>query len=152
MKAKPKHLNAAKRLDGKGVCLHLTAVLENDLRSYCKERGIKSEQELIRQAITKYIGDDYDDNTLKLTGIRDVSNQLSNLRDMVSVMFSYVHRMHLNLLSYFPEIPDELKETAYANASVRHEKFFANFQNRLKNDPPFFERLLHDYVTGSLDG
>jgi len=151
MVKKSRHLNSSKRLDGKTVSLHLTSVLENDLKSYCKDRGIESEQELIRQAITKYIGDDYNDNTLKLTGIKDLYNQLSNLRDMVSILFSYVHRMHLNLLSYNPEIPDELKDTAYSNATARHEKFFANFKKYLKNDPPFFEKILHNFVSGSLD-
>jgi hypothetical protein len=151
LKTKPKHLNASKRLDGKKISLHLTAVLENDLRQYRTEHRIESEQELIRQAIAKYVGGGYDDDTLKLSGIKDVHSLLSVLRDMVSVLFSYSHMMHLNLLAYNPEIPDELKDAAYASASARHDKFFSGFQNRLKNDPPFFEKLLHNYVAGSSD-
>ena len=125
--------------------------MEDDLRQYCRQHGIESESELIRQAIVKYLDADYEDNTLKLTGLKNIQENVSRLFDMVSVLFNYQHLMHLNLLAYHPEIPSELKEAAFSSASVRQDKFFAGFRDRLKNDPPFFEKLLHTYVAGSVD-
>ena len=146
-----KHKPLPKRLDGKKKLVPLTAQIEQDMRSYCREKGIDSECEFIRQAIVKYMDSDYDDNTLKLTGLKDVREHITQLKDMISVLFNYLHRMHLNLLAYHPEIAEELKDAAYASASNRHEKFLAGFRKRLQDDPAFFERLLHAYVAGTLD-
>lgn len=143
---------SSKRLDGKKKLVSLTAQMEDDIRRYCRERGIESESELIRQAIAKYLDSEYDDNTLKLLGLKDVRENLSQLRDMVSVLFSYVNLMHLNLLAYHPEITEGLKDAALGSASFRHDKFFTGFRERIRNDPPFFEKLLHTYVTGEMDG
>jgi hypothetical protein len=126
--------------------------MEDDMRKFCREKGIENESELVRQAIAKYMDSDYSDNTLKLVGLKDIRESLARLHDMVSVLFSYTHMTHLNTLAYHPEIPAELKDAALTNATLRHEKFFAGFQERLKEDAPFFERLLHIYVTGAVDG
>ena len=141
-----------KRLDGKKKLVTLTSRLEEDIRSYCREKGIESESELIRQAIVKYIDGEYDDDTLKLSGLKDIKESLAQIRDMISVLFSYQQLMHLNLLAYHPEIDGELKDAALTSAQNRHEKFFASFRERLRDNPPFFEELLHKYVTGTLDG
>ena len=140
-----------KRLDGNKKCILFTAQQEEDIKSYCREKGIESQSELIRQAVVKYIDGEYSDNSLKLIGLREIKESLSKLHDMVSVVFSYQHLMHLNILAYHPEIADELKDAALASAKIRHEKFYSSFQERLRNDPPFFEKLLHKYVSGSLD-
>lgn len=148
---KPRKKLTSKRLDGKKKLIALTAEMEEDIHQYCRDKKIESESELIRQAIVRFIGSEYDDNTLKLSGLKDIREQLSGLHDMVSVLFSYQHMMHLNLLAYHPEIADELKEAAFGSATIRQDKFFASFRDRLRDDPAFFERLLHGYVTGTLD-
>jgi 2-oxo-4-hydroxy-4-carboxy--5-ureidoimidazoline (OHCU) decarboxylase len=149
MKQKP---TTAKRLDGKKKLLSLTARMEADLRLYCRERNIENESELIRQAVVKYLDADYDDNTLKLSGLKDLRESVERIRDMMTVVFKYLRLMHVNLLAYHPEIAAEYKDAAFKSASSRHDKFFAGFQERLREDPSFFERLLHTYVTGELDG
>ena len=141
----------SKRLTGKKMCLALTPQMEADIHSYCRENGIKSENELVRQAIIHYIDKDYDDNTFKLSVLKDVRENLSQLRDMLSVLFTYQDFMHLDHLLYHPPIPEELKEAALSSATFRHGKFFTAFQSRLREDPAFFEKLLHQFVTGSLD-
>ena len=151
MKPKKAKLNPAKRLDGKKKLVPLTARMEDDLRQYCREHNIESENELIRQAIVKYLDSEYDDNTLKFAGLKDVQEKTSQLIQMFSVTFSYLLMMHESILAYHPEIADELKDAAFKSASLRQEKFFASFRERIKNDPPFFEKLLHVFVTGSLD-
>jgi len=140
-----------KRL-GKKKIVYLTAEISDDIRLYCRENGIKSESELIRQAVVSYMDKDYSDSTLKLSGIKGVKESLSQARDMVSVVFSYLGMMHLNLLAYHPPLPDELKDAAYKSSQARLDKFNESFRGRLKDEPPFFEALLHEYVTGSLDG
>jgi hypothetical protein len=140
-----------KRLNGKKKLVSLTAQMEEDMRSYCREKGIKSENELIRQAIVHYIDREYDDNTLKLIGLKDIRESLGTMRDILSVLFSYQNMMHLNLLAYHPEIDEELKKAAYSSAQNRLDKFFASFRERLRDDHPFFEKLLHIYMTGELD-
>ena len=140
-----------KRLDGKKKLISLTSQMEEDIRSYCREKGIESESELIRQAIVSYIDRDYNDNTLKLIGLKDIRESLEQIRDMLSVLYSYQNMMHLNLLAYHPEIAEELKKPAYSSAQNRLDKFFASFRERLKDDPPFFEKLLHAYITGTQD-
>ena len=141
-----------RRLDGKKKLVATTAQMTADMRSYCLQKGIESESEFIRQAIAHYIGREFDDNTLALSVLKDTRESLSQLRDMVSILFSYVNFMHLNLIGYHPELPEDVKKSAYASAQNRHDRFFASFQKRLKDDPHFFERILHTYVTGALDG
>ena len=138
-----------KRLDGKQKLVQLTAQQTNDLRHYCRENGIKSENELIRQAIVKYIDNDYGENSLKLSGLKDLKDSLSQIRDMLKIVFSYLHQMHGNILGYHPEIADGLKDAAYSSGQQRLERFYLYFQEQLKDDPAFFEKLLHNYVTGT---
>ena len=141
-----------KRLDGKPKLLAFSAQMTEDIRSYCREKGIESESEFIRQAIAHYIDREYGDETLKLSGIKDLREGISQLKDMVSVLFTYINFMHQNTLAYHHELPDQVKESAMASAQARIDKFFEAFRKRLRNDPPLFEKLLHKYVTGSLDG
>ena len=143
-------MNRKKRLDGKKILVALTAQQSEDLRQYRRENGIDSESELIRQAIVYYIDRDSHDSTLKLSSIKDLRDGISRLHDMVSVLFTYVHHMHRNLLAYHPEISPEYKDAAFSSAQQRIDRFYSSFQEWLRDDPSFFERLLHKYVTGSL--
>jgi len=142
----------SKRLDGKKILLSLTAQMEKDIRQYCRDNKIESENEFIRQAIVKYLDSDYDSDTLKLSSLKTVQEQLTKLFDMISLLWRYQHMIHLSLLSYHPELAPEVKDAAFASAITRHEKLFSVFQDQLRDDPPFFEKLLHTYVTGDLDG
>ncbi|MDR1389520.1 MAG: hypothetical protein LBJ31_06030 [Treponema sp.] len=141
-----------KRLDGKKKLVCLTSRMEADLKQYCRERGIESESELIRQAIVKYLDSSYDDNSLKFSALKDIRETVETLRDMIRVLYGYQRMMHINLLAYQGEIAEEYKAAAQSSATARHEKFEAGFRRSLRNDPPFFEKLLHGYVTGELDG
>jgi hypothetical protein len=141
-----------RRLDGKKKLVRFTREMETDLRSYCRDKGIESESELVRQAVAKYIYADSRDETLKLQGLADTAKKIEELRDMVDILFRYVRLMHINLLAYSAEIDAEFADAALKSATARHEKFFSSFQNSLKNDPPFFERLLHRFFTESPDG
>jgi Arc/MetJ-type ribon-helix-helix transcriptional regulator len=142
-----------KRLDGKKKLVSLPSSLEKEMREYCREKHIESESELIRQAIARYITpEDYRDETLKLQGLRDLRKLCEEIRDMLSVTFSYLKLMHTSLLAYNPEIDGELADAAFKSAAMRHGRFFRSFQESLKQDPPFFEHLLHTYFTGGDDG
>jgi metal-responsive CopG/Arc/MetJ family transcriptional regulator len=88
----------AKRLDGKKKLISLSAELEDGLRAYCRDKGLESESELIRQAIAKFIYADYQDETLKLQGLNEIQRKMSELRDMIDVTFKYMRLMHINLL------------------------------------------------------
>jgi len=136
-----------KRLDGKKILITLTSKLENDMNSYCRDKGIESANELVRQAIAKYIYSDYEDETLKLQGIKLTQDKLIELRDMINIIFSYICFMNINNLAYHPEIDQQFKQAALDSAKNRHNKFFNSFQETLKNEPPFFERLLHKYFS-----
>ena len=140
----------SKRLGIKKI-VYLTAEISDDMRLYCRENGIKSESELVRQAVVAYIDKDYSDSTLKLSGIKNIKDSLSQIRDMLSVLFSYLNMMHQNLLAYHAPIEEEHREAAYKSSQARLDKFGESFRARLKDDPPFFEKLLHKFVTGSLD-
>jgi len=140
-----------RRLDGKKKLVSLTSQMEADIRAFCREKGVESESELIRQAISKYIYPDYDDGTLVLRGIKDTQKKLAELSDMTDLAFKYMRRMHINLISYHPEIENEMAGAAFKSANARHERFFDAFQKSLKDDPPFFERLLHRFYTEDAD-
>ncbi|MDR0730418.1 MAG: ribbon-helix-helix protein, CopG family [Treponema sp.] len=142
----------AKRLDGKKKLVSLSAELEEGIRAFCRDRGVESESELIRQAVAKYIYADYTDETLKLQGLSDIRKKIEELRDMIDITFRYVRLMHINLLAYQPEIDAELADAALGSAAARHEKFFSAFTDSFRNDPPFFERLLHTYFQGDPHG
>jgi hypothetical protein len=138
----------AKRLDGKKKLVSLSAELEEGISAYCRDKGLESESELIRQAIAKFIYADYQDETLKLQGLNEIQRKIVELRDMIDITFKYVRLMHINFLAYQPEIAGDFADAAFASANTRHEKFFTAFRESLKNDPPFFERLLHTYFSG----
>jgi hypothetical protein len=140
---------SSKRLDGKKKLIALTSEMEGRITGYCREKNIESESELIRQAIVKFISpEDYSDETLKLKGIKDLMAKVEEVRDMTDILFRYMRLMHVNLLSYNAEIDAALADAAFGSAMARHERFFRSFQESLKNDPPFFERLLHTYFSG----
>jgi hypothetical protein len=141
----------SKRL-GKKKIVYLTAEISEDMRAYCMENGIKSESELVRQAIVAYIDRDYSDSTLKLSGIKNIKDGISQMRDMLSVFFSYQNAMHMNLLAYHAPLDDGIKDAALKSAQGRLDRFNEFFRNRLREEPPFFERLLHNFFTESLDG
>jgi hypothetical protein len=145
-------MTKSKRLDGKKKLLTFTKRLEADMRSFCRDKGIESENELIRQAVGKYIYADYKDETLKLQGIKQLQDKITELRDMVEIIFSYLIKMHTNILAYLPELDPSVKNSAQASAVNRHDKFFNFFQDSLKNDPPFFERLLHKFYSEDSNG
>ena len=140
-----------KRLDGKPKLIVFTAQMTADIRSYCRDRGIESESEFVRQAVSYYITREYDEETLKLFELKKQKENISQIMDMLSVFFSYINFMHQNLLAYHPEIDDQIKESAMASAKVRIDKFFESFRSRLHDDPPLFEKLLHKYVAGTLN-
>lgn len=140
------------RLDGKKKLVALTRELEQDIKAYCAERGVESESELIRQALVKYLDADCRDGALKFSGLKSLAENVESLRDMLTVLFQYLRMMHVSILAYHPEIEEEFKTAAFASAQARHEKFYGNFRERLRDDPAFFEKLLHGYVTGELDG
>ncbi|MDR1909495.1 MAG: ribbon-helix-helix domain-containing protein [Spirochaetaceae bacterium] len=123
-----------------------------DIKTYCRDKGLESESELIRHAITRYIYADYRDETLKLQGLGDMRKKMDELGDMLDITFRYLRLMHINLLAYNAEIDQDLADAALKSASARHDTFFRAFQESLKNDPPFFERLLHTYFSGEPDG
>lgn len=141
-----------KRLDGKKKLVRLTGEMEKDLRAFCQDKGIESESELIRHAIARFIYADYTDETLKLQGVKNVREKVEELRDMIDILFRYIRLMHINLLAYHAELDTELVDAAFSSAQNRHGKFFNALQESLKNDPPFFERLLHKYFSGESDG
>jgi hypothetical protein len=141
-----------KRLDGKKKQIAFTRQLEKDMSSFCRDKGIASESELIREAISKYIYADYQDETLKLQVLDTLRKQVEELRDMFELSFKYMRLMHINQLSYHAEIDLSLTDAAFESVNIRHNRFFEVFQDSLRNDPPFFERLLHKYYTGTNNG
>jgi Arc/MetJ-type ribon-helix-helix transcriptional regulator len=135
------------RLNGKKKLVALTADMERRIREFCREKHIESESELIRQALAKYLTADYTDETLRLQGLKDLIKKTEEIRDMVDITFRYMRFTHINLLAYNAEIDAALADPAFKSAMIRHERVFKAFQESLKNDPPFFERLLHTYFT-----
>jgi hypothetical protein len=83
-----------------------------------------------------------------LQGLQEIREKVGELHDMLDITFRYMRLMHINLLAYNAEIDSGVSAAAYKSAVDRHEKFFVSFQDRLKSDPPFFERLLHRYFSG----
>ena len=142
-----KNIKNSKRLDGKKFLVALTSQLEADMSSFCRDKGIESENELVRQAIAKYIYADYKDETLKLQGIKQLQDKLTELRDMINITFSYIRLMNISNLAYHPELAQQVKEAALSSAKNRHDKLFNSFLDSLKDDPPFFERILHKYYS-----
>jgi len=138
-----------KRLDGKKKLVSLTVQMEKDLRTFCRDNRIESENELIRAAIAAYIYSDHKDETLKLQGIEELRKHLEELHDMVELSFKYARLTHISQLAYHPEIESDLADAAFKSANLRHEKFYTAFQESLRSDPPFFERLLHKYYSGT---
>jgi hypothetical protein len=136
-----------KRLDGKKMCLALTSRIQRDMRSFCRDKGIESESELVRQAIAKYIYADYEDETLKLQGLKKLEDKQMEIRDMINILFNYIKWMHVNILAYHPELDKSFSDAAFNSANFRHDKFFNVFQDALINDPPLFERLLSKYYS-----
>jgi hypothetical protein len=141
-----------KRLDGKKLCLALTSKLEADMRSFRRDKNIESEAELIRRAVADYIYADYSEDTLKLQGMKKIQDQLAELRDMLDITFKYLNYFNINFLVYHPEIDPQLADAAFNSATARNDRFFNKFQDSLKDDPPFFERLLHKYYSEDKNG
>jgi len=144
MKKKPTN---TKRLDGKSKVFFYTKQMETDVQAFIRDKNIESENELIRHAISKYIYADYSEDTLKLQGMKNIQEQITELKDMIDVIFKFLNHFHVSMLAYHPDIDPTQVDAAYNSAKRRHEKFFNSFQETLRRDPPFFERLLHKYFS-----
>jgi metal-responsive CopG/Arc/MetJ family transcriptional regulator len=55
-----------------------------DIRSFCKDKSIESESELIRQAVAKYIDTDYNDKTVNRHVIKQFQDILSRCQLSIS--------------------------------------------------------------------
>jgi hypothetical protein len=141
-------MNPTKRLNGKKKLIAFDANMEARIKLYCAENNVESESEFIRHAIASFFENNVRDETLQLKALRDCRRRIGELRDMITVIFSYLRRMHESILGYHPEIPEEMKDAAFQSAQRRNERFFDAFKAGLASDPPFFEGLLHDYFTG----
>lgn len=126
--------------------------MERDMYDYCKRNRVENESDFIRHAIARFLEADYDDKTLLLSELKNLRRDTQNLRDMVQVIFSYLRKTHVNLLAYHPEIEAGFADAALKSAAARHDKFFSAFKNGLRQEPSFFEGLLHSFVSGDLDG
>jgi len=73
-----------KRLDGKKKLIALTSKMEADMRSFCRNKGIESESELVRQAIAKYIYADYKNETSDRHVFKQIQDILSRCRLSIS--------------------------------------------------------------------
>ena len=135
------------RLDGKKKLVAFTKTMEIDMHSFMRDKNIESESELIRQAVGNYIYSDYTDETLKLQGMKKIQAQNEEIRDMIDILFKFLERVHVSLLAYHPEIDQQLVDSAYISATHRNDKVIKALRGSLKNDPPFFERLLSTYFT-----
>jgi predicted DNA-binding protein len=131
----------------KFTALRLPEDLDRELDLYCGSRHIKSKSDLIRTAIRHYIEPDVKDETLRLIGIRDMQIKLQKVIDAQQIIFNFMVSVHKNNLCYHPEIPEQLKQEASVSAGKRFDKFYDSFQNSLKTDVSFFERILHQYFS-----
>jgi hypothetical protein len=119
-----------------------------NIEAYTHFNDIENTSELIRHAVQSYIERDSSNNTLQLKAAKANKDILVEIRDMLDMIFRYVRLMHINLLAYHPEIEDpELKKAAASSANARHAKFFENFRASLMNDPAFFQRILHVFIS-----
>ena len=71
-----------KRLDGKKKLIAFTSKMETDMRSFCRNKGIKSESELIRQAVSNYIYHDGKNKSFKPGARRQLKELLAELGEM----------------------------------------------------------------------
>ena len=139
--------NAQRMTKKKHKSFRLSEELERELDLYCSSRQIKSQSDLICEAIRYYVEPDVKDETLRLIGIKDMQVKLQKAIDMLQVMFNFLISMYKNNLCYHPEIPESLKREAFMSASKRFDIFYDFFQKSLKDDAPFFERILHQYFS-----
>jgi len=79
-------MNKPKRNYYKKKLISITEKMETDMQSFRRDNGIKSESELIRKAISKYIYTDYKDATLNRHIMKQIQDMFS--RCQVSVSFN----------------------------------------------------------------
>jgi hypothetical protein len=127
--------------------------LINLMQTYCIENNIKSESDLVRRAIEHYCIDrGYDDNSLQLQGIKNLESKIEELKYMISILFNYTHMAHESNLLYHAELDKNQIDTAIDSAQFRIGTFYKAFQQRLRDNPVIFDKLLHDLFSGSLNG
>ena len=150
---KSKFKKAAESKGGKKKLIFFNDKLLATIKNYCMIHNIDNESDLIRQAVIHYCEQrGYDDSTLQLTGLKKIESQIEQLIHMVMILFNYTHTAHESNLIYHPEIDDRLKEAAVASAQYRLNTFFKAFQERLKKDTTFFNKILMEYKAGNYNG
>jgi len=75
------------RLDGKGKLVRLTAAMEKDIRAFCMRWGIKSENELVRNAIAAYIYADHSKGRILPQGSEDLCRKIDVLQNTLDRIF-----------------------------------------------------------------
>lgn len=132
-------------------CYIIADELDKNIKAHCLENNIESESEFVRYALTRFFDRSASSENLLFDTVKTLKARIGELEKMNTIIFSYLQKMHLNLLVYHAEIDEEYKDAAFHSAKNRNERFFNNFKSSLKDDPAFFEGLLHDYFTGGDD-
>ncbi|MDR2509484.1 MAG: hypothetical protein LBC77_02440 [Spirochaetaceae bacterium] len=133
-------------------CYIISDELDKNIKAHCLENNIESESEFVRYALTSFFDRSASAENLLFDAVKTLKVRIGELEKMNAVIFSYLQKMHQNLLAYHAEIDGEYKDAAFHSAKERNERFFKSFKNSLKDEPAFFEKLLHDYFTGEDDG
>jgi len=73
-----------KRSYSKKKLINFTDKMEADMRSFCRNKGIKNESELVRQAVAEYIYAGYKDETLNHNSLKQIQDILSRCQLSIS--------------------------------------------------------------------
>jgi len=77
-------MNKKRLFNGKKKLIALTARMEADMRSFCRDNGIKNESELVRKAVAKYIYADYKDEMPNRNVLKQFQDILSRCQLSIS--------------------------------------------------------------------
>jgi len=126
--------------------IRISRQMAGDIKAYCAANGLTSESDLIRNAISRQIHPDIEDESLRYQALVKMQQKVGELLDHNEIMMKYLRAMHIDMLSNMEGVPDEIRKVRVLKVKERYNKFFEVFQKGLVESGSLFERLLERYV------
>ncbi|KAA6230472.1 hypothetical protein [Chlorobium phaeovibrioides] len=133
----------------KNIHPYLSPELYQRFKSYCKQKGV-TESSVVESALTQYL-DEKCDLALILKkldrigrGVNRVDNQVNISAEAFGLFLQY-------WFAHTPEIAEEEKSLANADAKRRYRSFIDYLTQRLGAGSRFTDELVKDFVVGDDD-
>lgn len=130
----------------KNIHPYLSPELYRRFKTYCRQKGV-TETSVVEAALSQYL-DDTNDLSLILKKLERIGRGLSKVDNQVNIHTEAFGLFMQYWFAHTPEIAEEEKTLANADAKRRYRAFVEYLTHRLGKGSRFTDELVKDFVVG----